>query len=61
MSGIFKIVNLHCYLPAKTALVQYKTVRDNLQRTLDGEDCGEKVVKIIQNLKEKDSWNRNVH
>ena len=38
--------------------MQYKTVRDNLQRTLDGEDCGEKVVKIIQNLKEKDQSNK---
>ena len=46
--------------PTESVFVQDETVGDDLQNQLDGEDGGEKVVKIVENLQEKGiSHNRN--
>ena len=38
--------------PTEGSFVEEKTVSDQLEATLDGEDCGEDVVKILQSLKQ---------
>ena len=46
--------------PTESVFVQDEPVGNDLEDQLDGEDGGEKVVKIVENLQEKGiSHNRN--
>ena len=38
-------------LPTKTSFMKYKSISDDFQHTLHGEDCCKEIVKIIQDLK----------